>query len=132
MKLQIKNNKTLSELQKEFQKEFPYLKLEFFKKSHGTDEASAKKDILDSNLTIGEISKKEGTLSIESTQKVGEIEQQFRKNFSLFVQIFRKSGNVWLETSKTDDWTIEEQIVAAKESEQHYTYSMHNFADERQ
>jgi hypothetical protein len=29
--------------------------------------------------------------------------------YGLSVQVFRKSGNVWLETSATDNWTLRQQ-----------------------
>jgi hypothetical protein len=35
--------------------------------------------------------------------------------FGLDVQVFRKSGNTWLVTTKTDDWTIAEHNKRAKE-----------------
>jgi len=42
-----------------------------------------------------------------------------------------KQIKVWLQTTTTDDWTLEQQEQAAKESETEYIRSMHNFADER-
>jgi len=36
--------------------------------------------------------------------------------FGLHVQIFRKSGDLWLQTSKTDEWTIEHQNARGLET----------------
>ena len=33
----------------------------------------------------------------------------FGEVYGLGVQVFRKSGNVWLETTVTDSWTLKEQ-----------------------
>ena len=40
---------------------------------------------------------------------VSDLEQKFAELFGLSVQVFRKSANVWLETTVTDGWTLEEQ-----------------------
>ncbi|HXH20173.1 MAG TPA: hypothetical protein VNJ07_13940 [Chitinophagales bacterium] len=132
MKLQLKSSKKLRDIQREFHKEFPYLKIEFFKNPHKKGQASAKKDLLDSSLTLGKVAKAQGELDVSAKMKVYELEQQLRRDFGLNVQVFRKAGNVWMETSATDGWTLEEQQAEARESEKQYIHSMHNFADERQ
>ena len=129
MELQFTPEKTLTEIQQEFQKNYPLLNLGFFMKSHERGQPSAKKDLLETHLKISDITKGQGTISITPEMKVLDLEQELRLKFGLYVQLFRKSGSVWLETSKTDHWTIAEQIEAAKESETQYTYSAHNFAD---
>jgi len=132
MKLQIKPNRTLNDIQKEFHAEFPMLKLEFFKKPHRADEPSAKKDLLTGSVKVSEVSKAPaGEFSVTGKSKVSEVEQALRKDFALYAQVFRKSGKVWLETTTTDEWTLDQQQQAAKESETEYIHSMHNFADER-
>jgi hypothetical protein len=40
---------------------------------------------------------------------VGELEQSFRDIYGLATQVFRKSGNNWIETTETVDWTLEKQ-----------------------
>ena len=41
--------------------------------------------------------------------KVNELEKIFKDRFNLAVQVFRKSGNLWLETTMTDNWTLQQQ-----------------------
>jgi hypothetical protein len=48
-------------------------------------------------------------LQVVGTMKVHEFEKAMESTFGLHVQVFRKSGNVWLETSATDGWTLDEQ-----------------------
>ena len=60
---------------------------------------------------------KSGDLLIEPTTTVKQLEQIFENEYSLHVQVFRKSGRTWLETSVTDDLTLEEQQVKAANSE---------------
>lgn len=40
---------------------------------------------------------------------VSELEQHFADVYGLSVQVFRKSGEVWLETTTTDNWSLEKQ-----------------------
>ncbi len=109
------------------------LKIEFFNKPHRADEPSAKKDLLNNSLKVSEVSKSPaGEISITGKSKVNEIEQALRKEFALYAQVFRKSGKVWLQTTTTDEWTLDQQQQAARESETQYVHSMHNFADEKQ
>lgn len=41
--------------------------------------------------------------------KVSELEKLFKDKFKLAVQVFRKSGNLWLETTMTDNWSLLQQ-----------------------
>ncbi len=88
---------------------FPQLKIEFYKNKN--TELNGHWDILDSHLTISELLPQtlEGTLEIGPVMKVSELEQQFEMQFGLHVQVFRKSGNVWLQTGRTDSWTLDQQ-----------------------
>jgi len=41
--------------------------------------------------------------------KVIDLEKMFKNRFNLSAQVFRKSGNLWLETTMTDNWTLLQQ-----------------------
>lgn len=47
--------------------------------------------------------------------KVGELEAALKDQFGLTVQVFRHSGNIWLETVLTDKWTLQQQNEHGKE-----------------
>ena len=117
MTLTIDDNKKISNVQQEFNAMFPYLKLEFFKHAHGVHQGSPKKDMLNSNLTLKQFSKKhiDGTLEIKETMKVSDLENSFQMLFSLSAQVFRKSAGTWIETSVTDDWTLRQQNDEGKD-----------------
>jgi hypothetical protein len=46
---------------------------------------------------------------------VEELEKSFLVKFGLNVQVFRKSGKSWLETTITDKWTLEKQNTQGEE-----------------
>lgn len=107
----INDQRKLQAVQQEFNHLFPYLKIEFFRKPHRTSEASPRQWMLKGDATIGECRTvhHDGTLSITPGMTVSALEQCFRDQFGLSVQVFRKSSKVWLETTVTDGWTLEQQ-----------------------
>ncbi len=111
MNLHISPNFLISDVQKEFNTEFAFLKLEFFKKkalSHSDYSAS---QMVPGNRKIGyiQVSRIEGNIEIDGKMKVQDLETRLKDVFSLAVQVFRKSGNLWLETTMTDSWTRTQQ-----------------------
>lgn len=111
MKLHIAPNSLISDIQKEFNKAFPFLKIEFFNnKSFSRTEFSAQQ-IIAANRRIGDtqLAIKDGDIQINEEMKVIELERLFKEKFKLAVQVFRKSGNLWLETTMTDNWTLQQQ-----------------------
>jgi len=111
MILTIKDDRKISEIQESFNTSFPYLKLEFFKKMHGVKELSPFKGMVDSDKTIGQIRtiQNDGFITVTPKMTVAELEQEFGKIFGLSAQVFRKSGKMWIETTVTDKWTLEQQ-----------------------
>ena len=114
----ISDNKKLFDVKREFSTKFPYLKLEFYAKEHKEGEGSSDKLLIDGDLTIGAVraTHNEGDLSIDGHFKVGNFERMFFEKYGLNVQVFRKSGTIWLQTIKTDEWTLTEQNSRGKNS----------------
>lgn len=111
MEIKIVDKRKIVEIQDEFNKVFPYLKIEFFSKAHKPEAGTAKKYLIANNKTLGECRTihNSGTVAIAPKMTVLELEKGFNEVFGLSIQIFRKSGRAWLETTVTDAWTLEEQ-----------------------
>lgn len=109
--IKVNDKRKIAALQEEFNQLFPYLNLEFFSKPHKTGEGSAKTFIQSNAKTLGECRTlhQDGSINIVPTMTVAELEQEFREVFGLSVQVFRKSGKIWLETTVTDSWTLKKQ-----------------------
>lgn len=107
----ISEFKKLSEIQTEFNTKFSNLKIEFYTSAHEVNKPSAASHLIPIDKTIAEVRTvhSEGDISINGHLKVSTFEKQFSEKFGLNVQVFRKSGDVWLQTTKTDDWTLSEQ-----------------------
>lgn len=116
--MKITNKKTITEIQDEFNAKFPNLKIEFYKKAHEQGEGSPAKETLDANNTIGEVRTNvhTGDLSINGNLKVTTLEQRFEEEYGLHAQVLRQSGDVWIQTTATDEWTLAEQNDRGKDS----------------
>lgn len=53
-------------------------------------------------------------IDISGHVPVKALENQFFRLLGLNVQVFRRSGNLWLETTTTDHWTLAEHEKAAR------------------
>lgn len=108
----IDESQTIESIQKKFNSAFPFLKIEFFKDPHSAGSGSKKKRMYESgSIKLIDLNKnfKRGRVSIETNRTVENLESDFQNQFGLNIQVFRKSGKVWLETSVTDLWTLDEQ-----------------------
>jgi hypothetical protein len=120
--MQINDSKKLKDIQTEFHQKFSCLKLEFYEGEHISGQPMHANKQLNPKLTIGEVRKvnKEGDLSIAGQMKVSTLEDRFWKDYGLNVQVFRRSGNLWLQTSTTDHWTLTEQNGKGERSKRSY------------
>jgi hypothetical protein len=107
MKLRITPNRLISDVQKDFNNAFPFLKIEFFQ-NRNLQPAFTFQQMLPHNKRIveGQHALTDGDVEISSTMTVKDLEKIFKDQFSLAVQVFRRSGNLWLETTMTDGWTL--------------------------
>ena len=106
MTLQIAQHRTLNETQEEFNKAYPFLRIEFYR---NTEPGFARRHLQNSMLMVAAGLKKNGEMEITDGMTVGELENNFLQQFGLNVQLSRKSGNLWLETTMTDGWTLKQQ-----------------------
>lgn len=109
MTLTIAGEKSLQEVQQEFNSAYPYLKLEFFPAQHKKPYPTASR--LHHALKIDDARKlrNSGQVTLSDDLRVGDLEKFLGEIYGLNSQVFRKSGNVWLETTMTDAWTLKQQ-----------------------
>jgi len=101
------NRQFIKEVEKVFSSRYPFLKLEFPKVGvrwlSEVEEVDARKwqhqaeDILDSEIGLAD------------GMTVGELEVRLGDLLGVPLVILRRSGNFWIETSMTRNWTLREQ-----------------------
>ncbi len=110
MYLHISSKFPISDVQKAFSNTFPYLKIEFFKNQGIHHLLPGDRSMVEAQQKI-----REGSIEITGDMKVRELEQALDTLFPLHAQVFRRSGNIWLETTMTDDWTLAHQNEHGRE-----------------
>lgn len=117
MNLQFDSTRMISDIQKDFNVQFPFLKLEFFQNNDSRKAPLSPKNRVMHNRRIGELQPSilNCVVEIRDNMKVKELEGIFKNQMGLFVQVFRRSGNLWLETTMTDNWTLRQQNEHGRE-----------------
>ncbi|MGO4292171.1 hypothetical protein [Chitinophaga sp. RAB17] len=110
MQIYISEEAVVRDIQEKFQTMYPYLKLEFFRKPHTKGACSPEAEKISSDTPIEKIRMIHsfGWLDISYYRTAAAVEHDFGYLFGLSAQILRKAGNLWLETTITDNWTLEE------------------------
>jgi len=118
----ISDRKTLKDISQAFHQMFPGLKLEFYATSHATGEGSPKQERLSGEKHLSEVRTvhTEGDLSVDPEMSVNQFEQLFAERYGLNAQVFRRSGNLWMQTTSTDSWSLAQQNRKGGSSEIHY------------
>lgn len=111
MKIKIRDGIKIATVQKQFSHAFPFLKLEFFSRVQRPGTRDAHQQLQPATALLGQCRKihADGEISIVPGMTVRELTQCFMHHYGLLVQVWRKSGNVWIETNVTGKWTLEEQ-----------------------
>ncbi|HEY8916582.1 MAG TPA: hypothetical protein VIM87_09095 [Chitinophaga sp.] len=124
MEIYISEDATIATLQHEFREAYPYLKLECYRQPHSEGQACAVADKLPPATPIEEIRMMHnfGWLDISHHRTAAAVELDFFRKYGLSVQILRKSGDLWLQTTATDNWTLGQMNEEGKLAEKNIFY----------
>jgi hypothetical protein len=112
MNLSIYGERLIADVQKQFASVYPFLKIEFFKNGDTRKSLYPRHMQIAHDLKLKDAwtrKKEEGDLVINDIMSVSDLENTFMDRFGLTAQVFRRSGNIWLETSITNGWTLRRQ-----------------------
>jgi len=99
------DGQTIGAIQKHFTEQYPFLKIDFFKELELNGIRVVKK--LEPHYMLYRI--KTSQIDVSAGRTVAETKKDFREATGLVARVYRKSGEVWIETSLTDDWSLERQ-----------------------
>ena len=100
MKIVINKNSTVEMVQQQFNEQYPFLKIVFLKNIGGfTHRASIRMD---------------------PKRTVAELEKDFKQEAGVSIKIYRRSGNVWVESTLTSEWTLEQQNKEGEQISAHF------------
>ena len=123
MDIYISEEAIVGDIQKRFREFYPYLKLAFYRNPHQQGVCSPKEELVPPEMPIDKIRMihNSGWINISACRMAAAVEHDFSREFGLNVQVLHKSGGLWLETTGTDSWTLEELNIAGRpEKGQHF------------
>jgi hypothetical protein len=112
MQLEIYAERLIIDVQKDFTSTYPFLKIEFFRNGGARQDRYPTKHKFDDKTKLKHAwlwKKDKGHLDVNDAMSVLELENAFIDQFGLSAQVYRRSGNIWLETTMTDNWTLKQQ-----------------------
>jgi hypothetical protein len=95
--LTIDDTCSFQHVQYEFNERYPFLKIDFLRPSIGD------------RVQLFGRKRVRGTINIEKQRTVDQITKDFEAIFGMSMMVSRRSGNLWVGTSLTTDWTLERQ-----------------------
>ena len=111
VEISVNGNKKIGTLMKEFNKQFPYIRLGIFY-SYARQEVAKGGTIynIDTDKTLASVRRADsgGDISISGNKKIKTLEQEFDKVFGLYAQVCytTKDGHRYYTSGSTDDMTL--------------------------
>ena len=109
MENKIEAGKTFAEVQEEFSRTFPYLKIDLVMNS-----IHSKELCLTTKNGHTQIADKISYIILTDNTTVKEIVHHFKALFNLSVKVQRKSDGEYVDTILTENWTLSKQNIEGK------------------
>jgi hypothetical protein len=111
LELHIDEQNAFQDIQHEFTAVYPFLKMDFFRSFSAAGKPAYKRERIYPWELIRRFVRKanDGRIDIDKSKTVSQVVKSLESMLDLSVMILRRSGNVWIETSLTSDWTLEQQ-----------------------
>lgn len=112
MEIVFTEDSTINEINKQFQAHYPFLRIQFYEDKFDPQKKTEApgSPVKNDNMSIHDIlhGRVKGSISMNGHTKVKNFESNWMELAGLWIQVFRKSGPVWLQTTVTDEMTLAE------------------------
>jgi len=107
----IQQDNDIRQVRQHFNDLYPYLKINFFLSRKNEKELNAHSIVFSDAVKLKEINPvfSGGDIEVSDDMSILDFENEFLRRFGLSVQVSRRSGNLWLDTTKTNQWSLKEQ-----------------------
>ena len=111
LKMIFSRDRTVGDVEKDFHRAFPHLKLELFNHGHATSEGSPISDRIDPKQSLADLIDNTEPVYIDLNPdiKVKDFESQIFDRLKIGAQVFRHLGDTYIMTTRTDSWTLGRQ-----------------------
>ena len=103
---------TTFQVRERFRQRYPMLDLHFYRCAHKPFRGNLETDELRADLPLTTLQPeiREGSVNIDGDVTATQLEQALEEDFGLHVQLVRRSGWQWMQTSLTDKWTLQHHM----------------------
>ena len=110
----VERETLLADIQKAFNKWYPFLKIEFF--GNAANKQLLRSIRLDPGTSLNNLNHGylDHTINIGLNRTVAEFAHELESMLGVIVQVSRKAGNFWHQISATHWWTLQSQNEAGK------------------
>jgi hypothetical protein len=110
MILHINDNRLLREIQMDFSKFYPYLRMEFFHVSTAGSSSSSEPTAISPYVKVGSVRRNhhQGAIYLFPNTTVKDLEDRMNKEFNLGTEIYHYTKAGWLQTDAVDMATLNE------------------------
>ena len=107
--MKLTKKSTVQDIFDQFNAQFPYLHLEFYDHDNEVDHTPDHQ--VSHNTLLEDLNPElvDTIFAVDPEMTVADFEKMMEDNYHLNIQVFRKSSDIWLQTSATDHWTLEKQ-----------------------
>src|SRR4249920_2074933 len=117
--MKIDSNWLISDLQEAFTKRYPYLRFELYRDDNTKNGSRFGKLIGSQKIQSVMKGSMKVNMEINDELCISDLKEMFKK-IGLLIQVFRRSGSVWVETTLTDAWSLQRQneegeIISSKQ-----------------
>jgi hypothetical protein len=109
MDLQVTEKKTFKDMQEEFNRVYPFLWIDFYYSNPGYGAGNSGKIKPETVIKKQCALNQHTVININSNKSVAQLEDDFIETLNVKIKVLRKSGNVWVGTSYTRNWTLDNQ-----------------------
>lgn len=114
--LYITPDRPVRDIQQEFSQAFPFLKLDFFTKGPAVKKRISNDQFLSIENGPGNQGSAEGKkLLLTPCLTIKQLVKTCDELFGVSVRVYRRLSNLWLETSITENFTLQQQNDHARE-----------------
>lgn len=113
----IDKDDSVEKIQQQFSDLYPFLRITLFRNVGNGKKVNGRSAAFCPAVKMSEIKPgfHSGTFEISKGMTVPEFENKLYEQFGLSAQIARRSGNLWMEPTMTDHWTLVQQNEHGKE-----------------
>jgi hypothetical protein len=115
MEIRIEPRRTFDEINERINSTYPFLKIERLSSLHKTLDVQVKNENLGAVYNPKKETTQNSLITVDDNTTVADLINLLKEKLHLHVKVLRRSNDLWIETSLTNNWTLKKQNMAGKQ-----------------